>query len=91
MTAEDRFAADSINVTLGLHLSSSGRWWGQASHTNDGIRVTVEAYGPTAPACIEALWIEWETKLTRVPNFIPRLAPPVEDATFREVNDDIPF
>lgn len=92
MISEDRFAADNINVTLGLHNSSNGRWWGQAARTEDGISIKVEAYGATANEVCENLWIEWEKKVSRVPNFIPRLAPPIEDATFTEIKpDDIPF
>lgn len=92
MSAEDRFAADNINVTLGLHNSHHGRWWGQAARSEDGISIKVEAYGATANEVCESLWVEWEKKVARVPNFIPRLAPPIEDAQFTEVTSvNIPF
>lgn len=100
MSAESCFAADNISVTLASPMHSpKGRCWGQASHTRDGITVKAEAYGHSMYECIENLWTEWEAKLSRVPNFIPRLAPPIEDAQFRAVspggvnilNDEIPF
>jgi hypothetical protein len=90
MTAEERFAADKIYIVLGAHYNLEGRWWGQASRTESGITIKVEAYGETTAECIQNLWDEWAVKLARVPNFIPRL----EYVEYREVvpaSDDIPF
>lgn len=92
MTSEDRFAADGISITIALLSYNKQRWWAQASHTVDGITVQAEVCAHHFAVLLDELWIEWEKKLTKVPNFIPRLAPPIEDAQFREVHsDDIPF
>ena len=99
MTSEDRFAADGISITIALLTYNKQRWWGQASHTVDGITIKAEVYAHHYATLLNDLWVEWEKKVVKVPNFIPRLAPPIEDAKYRDIspdgvnplNDDIPF